>query len=111
MSLKDVGTPPVLTCCLLHRPLFTAQTQSFLFPFMIMSITVSLYAATKKSKLMAHAYSHLYRIPTGLRFFTVYGPWYRPDMALYKFAGRDRRRAADQAVQSWRHPARFHLRR
>ena len=49
---------------------------------------VSLYAATKKSnELMAHAYSHLYRIPTtGLRFFTVYGPWYRPDMALYKFA-------------------------
>lgn len=49
---------------------------------------VSLYAATKKSnELMAHAYAHLYRIPcTGLRFFTVYGPWYRPDMALYKFA-------------------------
>ncbi|GAB1716722.1 MAG: NAD-dependent epimerase/dehydratase [Nitrobacter sp.] len=49
---------------------------------------VSLYAATKKSnELMAHAYSHLYRMPiTGLRFFTVYGPWYRPDMALYKFA-------------------------
>lgn len=49
---------------------------------------ISLYAATKKSnELMAHAYSHLYRIPTtGLRFFTVYGPWYRPDMALYRFA-------------------------
>ncbi|ABA04336.1 NAD-dependent epimerase/dehydratase [Nitrobacter winogradskyi Nb-255] len=49
---------------------------------------ISLYAATKKSnELMAHAYSHLYRVPTtGLRFFTVYGPWYRPDMALYKFA-------------------------
>ena len=49
---------------------------------------VSLYAATKKSnELMAHAYSHLYRTPmTGLRFFTVYGPWYRPDMALYRFA-------------------------
>lgn len=49
---------------------------------------ISLYAATKKSnELMAHAYSHLYLIPTtGLRFFTVYGPWYRPDMALYKFA-------------------------
>jgi len=49
---------------------------------------VSLYAATKKSgELMAHSYSHLYQIPTtGLRFFTVYGPWDRPDMALQKFA-------------------------
>ncbi len=48
---------------------------------------VSLYAATKKSnELMASAYSHLYGIPlTGLRFFTVYGPWGRPDMAVYKF--------------------------
>jgi len=49
---------------------------------------VSLYAATKKaSELMAHSYSHLYDMPTtGLRFFTVYGPWDRPDMALQKFA-------------------------
>ena len=48
---------------------------------------ISLYAATKKSnELMAHAYSHLYNLPTtGLRFFTVYGPWDRPDMALQKF--------------------------
>ena len=48
---------------------------------------VSLYAATKKSnELFAHCYSHLYRIPcTGLRFFTVYGPWGRPDMALFLF--------------------------
>jgi len=48
---------------------------------------VSLYAATKKSnELMAHTYSHLYRLPTtGLRFFTVYGPWGRPDMALFLF--------------------------
>lgn len=48
---------------------------------------LSLYAATKKSnELMAHTYSHLYRLPTtGLRFFTVYGPWGRPDMALFKF--------------------------
>lgn len=48
---------------------------------------LSLYAATKKSnELMAHTYSHLYNIPTtGLRFFTVYGPWGRPDMALFKF--------------------------
>ena len=48
---------------------------------------VSLYAASKKSnELMAHTYSHLYNLPTtGLRFFTVYGPWGRPDMALFKF--------------------------
>jgi UDP-glucuronate 4-epimerase len=48
---------------------------------------VSLYGATKKAnELMAHAYAHLYRLPvTGLRFFTVYGPWGRPDMALFKF--------------------------
>lgn len=48
---------------------------------------VSLYAATKKSnELMAHTYSHLFKIPTtGLRFFTVYGPWGRPDMALFLF--------------------------
>lgn len=48
---------------------------------------ISLYAATKKmNELMAHTYSHLYGIPTtGLRFFTVYGPWGRPDMALFKF--------------------------
>lgn len=51
---------------------------------------VSLYAATKKAnELMAHTYSHLYQLPTtGLRFFTVYGPWDRPDMALQKFAKR-----------------------
>jgi UDP-glucuronate 4-epimerase len=49
---------------------------------------ISLYAATKKAnELMAHAYSHLYGVPaTGLRFFTVYGPWGRPDMAMYIFA-------------------------
>jgi UDP-glucuronate 4-epimerase len=48
---------------------------------------ISLYAASKKAnELMAHTYSHLYNIPTtGLRFFTVYGPWGRPDMALFKF--------------------------
>jgi UDP-glucuronate 4-epimerase len=48
---------------------------------------VSLYAATKKAnELMAHSYSHLYRLPvTGLRFFTIYGPWGRPDMAIFLF--------------------------
>jgi UDP-glucuronate 4-epimerase len=49
---------------------------------------LSLYAATKKAnELMAHSYAHLYRLPcTGLRFFTVYGPWGRPDMSYFKFA-------------------------
>ena len=49
---------------------------------------LSLYAATKRAdELMSHAYAHLYRLPqTGLRFFTVYGPWGRPDMAYYSFA-------------------------
>jgi len=60
-------------------------------PFSVTDTTdhpVSLYAATKKSnEMMAHTYSHLFNIPaTGLRFFTVYGPWGRPDMAYYKFA-------------------------
>ena len=51
---------------------------------------LSLYAATKKSnELMAHTYAHLYRLPvTGLRFFTVYGPWGRPDMALFLFTSK-----------------------
>ena len=58
---------------------------------------LSMYAATKKSnELMAHAYSHLFGLPTtGLRFFTVYGPWGRPDMALFEFT---RRILADQPI-------------
>ena len=62
---------------------------------------VSLYAVTKKSnELMAHAYSHLFGIPTtGLRFFTVYGPWGRPDMALFLFTRAIlRRRAVDCSI-------------
>ena len=59
------------------------------------------YAATKRAnELMAHAYSHLYRLPTtGLRFFTVYGPWGRPDMAPMLFAERHPRRPADQGLR------------
>ncbi|OQY31733.1 MAG: hypothetical protein B6241_13300 [Spirochaetaceae bacterium 4572_59] len=59
---------------------------------------ISLYAATKKSnELMAHSYSHLYGIPcTGLRFFTVYGPWGRPDMAYFSFAQKI---AAGETIQ------------
>jgi len=58
---------------------------------------VSLYAATKRAdELMSHAYGHLFRLPqTGLRFFTVYGPWGRPDMAYYSFA---RAIAAGEAI-------------
>ncbi len=63
-----------------NRKLPFAETDSVDHP-------ISLYAATKKAnELMAHAYSHLYHLPTtGLRFFTVYGPWGRPDMALFRF--------------------------
>jgi UDP-glucuronate 4-epimerase len=63
---------------------------------------LSLYAATKKAnELMAHSYSHLYGLPTsGLRFFTVYGPWGRPDMALFKFT---RAMLANQPVDVYNH--------
>ncbi len=63
---------------------------------------VSLYAATKKAnELMAHAYSHLYALPcTGLRFFTVYGPWGRPDMALFLFT---RAILEDRPIQVFNH--------
>ena len=63
---------------------------------------LSLYAASKKSnELMAHTYSHLYQLPTtGLRFFTVYGPWGRPDMALFKFT---RAMLAGEKIQVFNH--------
>ena len=63
---------------------------------------VSLYAATKKSnELMAHSYAHLYDLPvTGLRFFTVYGPWGRPDMAYFIFT---RRIVNDEAIDVFNH--------
>jgi UDP-glucuronate 4-epimerase len=63
---------------------------------------VSLYAATKKAnELMAHTYSHLYGLPTtGLRFFTVYGPWGRPDMAYYSFT---RAMLAGEAIKVYNH--------
>jgi UDP-glucuronate 4-epimerase len=63
---------------------------------------LSLYAASKKSnELMAHTYSHLYGLPTtGLRFFTVYGPWGRPDMALFKFT---KAILADEPIQVFNH--------
>jgi UDP-glucuronate 4-epimerase len=65
---------------------------------------ISLYAATKKSnELFAHTYSHLFGLPTtGLRFFTVYGPWGRPDMAFYKFT---RAIEAGQPIDVYNHGA------
>lgn len=92
-----LGFLNVLECCRHHRPdhLLYASSSSVYglqetTPYREDQMTdtpVSLYAATKKSnELMAHAYSKLYGIPaTGLRFFTVYGPWGRPDMAPFLF--------------------------
>jgi UDP-glucuronate 4-epimerase len=93
-----VGFLNVLECCRHHeiKHLLYASSSSVYgankkTPFSTddnVDHPISLYAATKKSnELMAHTYSHLYNIPTtGLRFFTVYGPWGRPDMAIYLFA-------------------------
>ena len=92
-----VGFVNLLECCRHHavRHLVFASSSSVYgantaMPFSVhhnVDHPVSLYAATKKAnELMAHTYSHLYQLPcTGLRFFTVYGPWGRPDMALFLF--------------------------
>ena len=92
-----VGFLNLLECCRHHgvKHLVYASSSSVYglnekYPFSTndnVDHPISLYAATKKSnELMAHTYSHLYGIPTtGLRFFTVYGPWGRPDMALFIF--------------------------
>jgi UDP-glucuronate 4-epimerase len=92
-----VGFTNILECCRHHsvRHLVFASSSSVYgantkMPFSVhhnVDHPVSLYAATKKAnELMAHAYSHLYGLAcTGLRFFTVYGPWGRPDMALFLF--------------------------
>ena len=92
-----VGFANILEACRHHgiRHLVYASSSSVYgantqMPFSVhhnVDHPVSLYAASKKAnELMAHAYSHLYRLPTtGLRFFTVYGPWGRPDMALFLF--------------------------
>ena len=93
-----VGFLNILECCRHHniKHLLYASSSSVYgankkVPFATsdnVDHPISLYAATKKSnELMAYTYSHLYNIPTtGLRFFTVYGPWGRPDMAIYLFA-------------------------
>lgn len=91
------GFVNILECCRHHgvKHLVFASSSSVYgantkMPFAVeqnVDHPLSLYAATKKSnELLAHSYSHLYGIPsTGLRFFTVYGPWGRPDMAMYLF--------------------------
>ena len=93
-----VGFANILECCRnsnVHHLVYASSSSVYgantLMPYSIdhnVDHPLSLYAATKKSnELMAHSYSHLYKLPTtGLRFFTVYGPWDRPDMALQKFA-------------------------
>lgn len=92
-----IGFVNILECCQLNKVkhLIYASSSSVYgantkLPFSEHDSTnhpLSLYAATKRSnELMAHSYSHIYGLPTtGLRFFTVYGPWGRPDMALFKF--------------------------
>lgn len=92
-----VGFANLLECCRHNRVehlIFASSSSVYglntAMPFSVhqnVDHPISLYAASKKAnELMAHTYSHLYRLPTtGLRFFTVYGPWGRPDMALYLF--------------------------
>ena len=93
-----VGFLNILECCrhnsikhLVFASSSSVYGQNKKMPFSILDnvdYPISLYAATKKAnELMAYTYSHLYNIPvTGLRFFTVYGPWGRPDMAIFLFA-------------------------
>ncbi len=92
-----VGFINILECCrhsnvehLVYASSSSVYGANSKMPFSVednVNHPLSLYAASKKSnELMAHTYSHLYDLPTtGLRFFTVYGPWGRPDMALFKF--------------------------
>ena len=87
-AVREVGTEHLLYAS--SSSVYGANTT---MPFSVEDAVdhpVSLYAATKKSnELMAHTYSHLFEVPTtGLRFFTVYGPWGRPDMALFTFTRR-----------------------
>ncbi|WP_071394568.1 NAD-dependent epimerase [Bacillus tuaregi] len=93
-----VGFFNLLECCKKYKILHLLYASSSSvyggnnkIPFSVNDRTdhpISLYAATKKSnELMAYTYSHLFKLPTtGLRFFTVYGPWGRPDMAIYSFS-------------------------
>ena len=107
-----VGFTHVLECCRHHRtPHLVYASSSSVYgmntamPFSIhdnVDHPISLYAASKKSnELMSHTYAHLYGIPlTGLRFFTVYGPWGRPDMAYFSFT---KRILAGEEIQVFNH--------
>ena len=107
-----VGFINLLECCRQHSVkhfVFASSSSVYgantTMPFSVhqnVDHPVSLYAATKKAnELMAHTYSHLYRLPgTGLRFFTVYGPWGRPDMALFLFT---RAILEDQPIKVYNH--------
>jgi UDP-glucuronate 4-epimerase len=107
-----VGFVNLLECCRQHSVkhfVFASSSSVYgantTMPFSVhqnVDHPVSLYAATKKAnELMAHTYSHLYRLPgTGLRFFTVYGPWGRPDMALFLFT---RAILEDQPIKVYNH--------
>ena len=107
-----VGFVNLLECCRHHSVkhfVFASSSSVYgantTMPFSVhhnVDHPVSLYAATKKAnELMAHTYSHLYGLPsTGLRFFTVYGPWGRPDMALFLFT---RAILEDQPIKVYNH--------
>jgi UDP-glucuronate 4-epimerase len=107
-----VGFVNLLECCRHHSVkhfVFASSSSVYgantTMPFSVhhnVDHPVSLYAATKKAnELTAHTYSHLYRLPsTGLRFFTVYGPWGRPDMALFLFT---RAILEDQPIKVYNH--------
>ncbi len=97
INTNIVGFGNILECCrhnqvghLVYASSSSVYGSNTSMPFSVhdnVDHPLSLYAASKKAnELMAHTYSHLYNLPTtGLRFFTVYGPWGRPDMALFKF--------------------------
>ncbi|MCL4111984.1 UNVERIFIED_CONTAM: hypothetical protein GTU68_062415, partial [Idotea baltica] len=97
IQINVVGFGNILECCrhsgckhLVYASSSSVYGKNRKVPFSVedpVDHPISLYAATKKTnELMAHTYSHLYKMPTtGLRFFTVYGPWGRPDMALFLF--------------------------
>ncbi len=108
MSSNIVGFMNILECCraagtehLVYASSSSVYGANTKLPFSVndsVDHPLSIYAASKKcNELMAHTYSHLYGLPTtGLRFFTVYGPWGRPDMALFKFT---RNILADEPIE------------
>ena len=111
---KAAGTRASRTSCTRRARRCTARITRCRFPRTSASTSpVSLYAATKcANELMAHSYSHLFRLPmTGLRFFTVYGPWGRPDQAPMLFARAILAGEPIEVFNDGRHGARLHVRR